>query len=58
MSFFFLLVFVGAIAALVLLRKGEALRFETQAAPSQVIMAATAAVGTGKRWSRTRPTAR
>jgi hypothetical protein len=51
MSFFFLLVFVGAIAALVLLRKGEALRFETQAAPSQVIMAATAAVGTGKRWS-------
>jgi hypothetical protein len=46
-----LLVFVGAIVALVMLRKGEALRFETQAAPSQVIMAATAAVGTGKRWS-------
>jgi hypothetical protein len=51
MSFFFLLVFIGAIAALVILRKGEALRFETQAAPSQVIMAASAAVGTGKRWS-------
>lgn len=51
MSYFILLVIIGAIAALVVLRKGEAARFETQAAPSQVIMAATAAVGTGKRWA-------
>jgi hypothetical protein len=56
MSFFILLVFVGAIVALVMLRRGEAARFETQAAPSQVIMAATAAVGTGKRWSVTHQT--
>jgi hypothetical protein len=51
MSFLFLLVVVGAIVALVVLRKGESARYETQAAPSQVIMAATAAVATGKRWS-------
>lgn len=51
MEFLFFLVFVGAIVALIVLRKGEALRFETQAAPSQVLMAATAVVGTGKRWA-------
>jgi hypothetical protein len=55
-TFFILLVVIAAIAALVVLRKGEAARFETQAAPSQVIMAATAAVGTGKRWSVTHQT--
>jgi hypothetical protein len=51
MTFLFLLIVIAAVVALVMLRKGEALRFETQAAPSQVIMAATAAVGTGKRWA-------
>jgi hypothetical protein len=51
MGFFITLVLIGAVVALVILRKGEAARFETQAAPSQVIMAATAAVATGKRWS-------
>ena len=50
-SFLFFLVFVGAICAFVVLRSGESARFETQAAPSQVIMAATAQVGTGRRWA-------
>jgi len=51
MGFIIFLAFVGAIVAFVILRKGESVRFETQAAPSQVIMAATAAVGTGRRWA-------
>ena len=51
MGYISLLVFVGAIAAFVVLRSGESVRFETQAAPSQVIMAATAQIGTSRRWA-------
>jgi hypothetical protein len=48
---FFLLVFVGCGFAWWKLRSGEALRFETTAAPQQVVMTAVSVVGTKRRWA-------
>src|SRR5688500_16208482 len=45
------LVFIGAVVAFFVMRRGEALRFETHAFPGQVVMAATATIAVGKRWS-------
>lgn len=42
---------VASIVAYFVLRRGEALRFVTTARPAQVVMAAVATVGTGRRWA-------
>ncbi len=56
MGTIFLLALIGSAVAVVILRRGEALRFETQAAPSQAVMAATASIATSRRWSVTHQT--
>ncbi len=47
----FFLVLIGCGFAWWKLRSGETLRFETTAAPQQVIMTATSVVGTKRRWA-------
>lgn len=46
-----LLVLAGTVYAWIKLRSGEALSFETTAAPQQVIMTATSVIGTKRRWA-------
>lgn len=50
-SIIFLLIVIGCAYAWWKLRSGEALRFETTAAPQQVIMTAVSVVGTKRRWA-------
>jgi hypothetical protein len=45
------LIIVGGVVAWVMLRRGEALRFETTAAPGEVIHSAISFVGTKRRWA-------
>jgi hypothetical protein len=49
-SILILLIVIGAIAAFVMLRSGENLRFETSCDPHRVIMAAIGIVGAKRRW--------
>jgi len=51
MKFLILIVVVAAIAAYVILKRGEVLRFETTATPKQVIMNATSILGAKRRWT-------
>lgn len=47
----FLLVVVGSIIAYVMLRRGELLRFQTSAAPQEVINTTLSLVATRRRWA-------